>query len=283
MIKVGIGLFRLLSKLPFGILYFISDVLYVLVYKLVGYRKKVVRENLQYSFPEKTEKERRDIEQEFYKHLFDIMVETLKCESISLSELNARMVAENPEVLKGLVEKEQSAMIITGHYNNWEWSGRKVIVDSLGKAIIAYKKVTNPHVEEMILESRKRFGGHVVSMMQFIRYVLRRRKETLFPVLIADQTPHKDKIEYTTNFLNQDTAVYLGGENLAKSLKLPVYFMSVSKVKRGYYTYRIDLITEDYNAPQYEITHKHLALLEKQIVDKPAYWLWSHRRWKYTR
>lgn len=283
MVKVGIGLFRLLSKLPFGVLYLIADILYIIVYKIFGYRKTVVRDNLKYSFPNKSIDEIVSIEREFYHHLFDIMVETVKCESISLSELNTRMVAENPDVLESLIEKEKSAMIITGHYNNWEWSGRKVIVDSQGKAIIAYKKVTNPHVEDMILQSRKRFGGHVVSMMQFIRYVLRRRNETLFPVLIADQTPHKDKIEYTTNFLNQDTAVYLGGENLAKSLKLPVYFMSVSKIKRGYYTYRLDLITEDYNAPKYEITNKHLAMLEKQIVDNPAYWLWSHRRWKYTR
>lgn len=283
MIKIGIGIFRLLSKLPFGVLYFISDILYILVYRVIGYRKKVVRENLQYSFPEKSEEELKKIEKEFYHHLFDIMVETMKCESISLDQLNARMAPENPEILQDLIAREQSAMIITGHYNNWEWSGRKVIVDSYGKAIIAYKKITNPHIEEMTYNSRMRFGGHIVSMMQFIRYVLKRRKETLFPVLIADQTPHKDKIEYVTNFLNQDTAVYLGGENLAKSLKLPVYFMSVSKVKRGYYTYKLDLITEDYNAPKYEITNKHLALLEKQIVDKPAYWLWSHRRWKYTR
>ncbi len=283
MIKIGIGIFKLLSKLPFGILYFISDILYIVVYRIGGYRKKVVRENLQYSFPEKSEQELKAIEQEFYRHLFDIMVETMKCESINLAELNDRMVSENPEVLQNLMERNQSAMIITGHYNNWEWSGRKVIVDSQGQAIIAYKKVTNPHVEDIILKSRMRFGGHVVSMMQFIRYVLKRRKETLFPVLIADQTPHKDKIEYVTNFLNQDTAVYLGGENLAKSLKLPVYFMSVSKVKRGYYTYRLDLITEDYNAPKYEITNKHIALLEKQIVGNSAYWLWSHRRWKYTR
>jgi len=283
MIKVGIGIFRLLSNLPFGILYFISDILYIIVYRIIGYRKQVVRDNLKYSFPEKTEEELKTIEKEFYHHLFDIMVETMKCESISLDELSKRMVEENPEVLKDLVDRKQSAMIITGHYNNWEWSGRKVIIDSDGKVIIAYKKVSNPHLEDMILKSRLRFGGHVVSMMQFIRYVLKRRKETLFPVLIADQTPHKDKIEYVTNFLNQDTAVYLGGENLAKSLKLPVYFMSVSKVKRGYYSYRLDLITEDYNAPKYEITNKHLALLEQQIVDKPAYWLWSHRRWKYTR
>lgn len=283
MVKVGIGLFRLLSRLPFGVLYFISDILYIVVYRALGYRKKVVRENLEYSFPEKTAEERLEIEREFYKHLFDIMVETMKCETMSLNDLKKRMRPENIEVLDDLIQRRQSAMIITGHYNNWEWSGRKVIVDSNGKAIIAYKKVTNPHVEEMMLKSRLRFGGHIVSMMQFIRYVLKRRHETLFPVLIADQTPHKDKIEYTTNFLNQDTAVYLGGENLAKSLKLPVYFMSVSKVKRGYYTYKLDLITEDYNAPKYEITNKHLALLEKQIVDKPAYWLWSHRRWKYTR
>ena len=283
MVKIGIGIFRLLSRLPFGVLYFLSDILYVIVYRLFGYRKKVVRENLKYSFPDKTEKEILKIERDFYKHLFDIMVETMKCETISLEELRARMTEENPEVLKGLIEKEQSAMIITGHYNNWEWSGRKVIVDSGGKVIIAYKNVTNPHVEEMMLRSRQRFGGHIISMMQFIRFVLKRRNETLFPVLIADQTPHKDKIEYTTNFLNQDTAVYLGGENLAKSLKLPVYFMSVSKVKRGHYSYRLDLITEDYNAPKYEITNKHLAMLEKQIVDNPAYWLWSHRRWKYTR
>lgn len=283
MVKIGIGIFRLLSRLPFGVLYFLSDILYVIVYRLFGYRKKVVRENLEYSFPDKTEKEILKIERDFYKHLFDIMVETMKCETISLEELKARMIEENPEVLKALIEKEQSAMIITGHYNNWEWSGRKVIVDSGGKAIIAYKNVTNPHVEDMMLKSRQRFGGHIISMMQFIRFVLKRRNETLFPVLIADQTPHKDKIEYTTNFLNQDTAVYLGGENLAKSLKLPVYFMSVSKVKRGHYSYRLDLITEDYNAPKYEITNKHLAMLEKQIVDNPAYWLWSHRRWKYTR
>lgn len=283
MVKVGIGLFRLLSRLPFGVLYFISDILYIIVYRALGYRKKVVRENLEYSFPDKTAEERLEIEREFYKHLFDIMVETMKCETMTLNDLKTRMKPENIEVLDDLIQRGQSAMIITGHYNNWEWSGRKVIVDSSGKAIIAYKKVTNPHVEEMMLKSRLRFGGHIVSMMQFIRYVLKRRHETLFPVLIADQTPHKDKIEYTTNFLNQDTAVYLGGENLAKSLKLPVYFMSVSKVKRGYYTYKLDLITEDYNAPKYEITNKHLALLEKQIVDKPAYWLWSHRRWKYTR
>lgn len=281
--KIGLKLYKLLGRLPFSVLYFISNILYVLVYKIVGYRKKVVRENLELSFPEKDEKSIKAIEKKFYKHLFDIMVETLKCESITEEDLALRMKPESLDIINDLKSKNQSAMIITGHYNNWEWSGRKFIIDSEGMAIIAYKKVTNPNVDELILESRKRFGGHVVSMMQFIRYVIKRRKETLFPVLIADQTPHKDKIEYVTNFLNQDTAVYLGGENLAKSLKLPVYFMSVHKIKRGYYSYRLELITEDYNAPKFEITNKHLSLLENQIKENPAYWLWSHRRWKYTR
>ncbi|MGB0999709.1 MAG: lysophospholipid acyltransferase family protein [Flavobacteriales bacterium] len=280
--KLGVFLVKLIGKSPFWLLYFLSDFSYFFVYKLFGYRTKVVRTNLKLSFPNASDLDLKAYERAFYKHFFDVIVETLKCESITEKELRTRMVCENLETIEALLAQNQSAIIITGHYNNWEWAGRRFILDTQGKACIAYKRISNPEIEDYTLQSRLRFGGSVVVMEQFLRHVIKHRKQGIYPVLIADQTPHKDKIEFTTPFLNQETAVYLGGEKLTKSLKFPAYFMSVKKLKRGHYSYRLDLLDET-SGDDFELTKLHTQKLEEQIQQEPAYWLWSHRRWKYTR
>ncbi|MCT4665150.1 MAG: lysophospholipid acyltransferase family protein [Flavobacteriales bacterium] len=272
-----------IGHLPLSILYAFSTFLYGLIYKLFGYRKKVVKENLLYAFPEKTADERLQIEKEFYRSFFDIMVETLYCSSISKKEMAKRVQLENPELLKKLLEENSSAIMVCGHFNNWEWLGRQFCIESDQRAYIAYKEISNKDFEDYTLRSRKRFCDHPVKMKSFIRYVLKNRKRPFFGYLIADQTPHVDQIEFTTTFLNQNTAVYLGAENLSQKLKLPMYFLSMKRLKRGYYSYKIELVSENYNAPKFENTKKHLALLERQILENPSDWLWTHRRWKYTR
>jgi KDO2-lipid IV(A) lauroyltransferase len=283
MTKILLGIVDLIGRLPLSVLYLLSDLSYWIVYRIFGYRTKVVKENLRLSFPEKSDKERLKIERDFYRNFFDVLIETLYSTGMTKEEIKKRVELETPEIFQEIEDKNQSAIFVTGHYNNWEWLGRRFIIDSGDKAIIAYKKITNKAMDEYIFNSRSKFGGHIVHIESFLRFVIKHRKEVKYTYLIADQTPHVDQIEFVTPFLNQDTAVYLGAENLSKTLKQPIYFLKMTRKKRGYYSYSIELVSTDHQADLHTNTKKHLVKLERDIKENPACWLWTHRRWKYTR
>jgi len=280
--RLGIVFLYLISLLPFWLLYAVSDVLFFFLYYVLRYRRDVVQENLQNSFPEKSTKERALIEKEYFSYLADLIMETIKTITLSKKEIERRVVNTNPELLAQYLQTGRSIITVSGHYCNWEYAALNFSAVNKSKFMIIYKPLTNEWFDNFFIEVRSRFGGIPVSMSQTMRKMVEYRNEQTVSVLVGDQTPVRSEVNYFTEFLNQPTPVFLGIEKLAKSMDDIVVFYHMRRIKRGYYTYTLIPITEHpKQTEQYEITNAHVKCLEEVIRREPQYWLWSHRRWKF--
>lgn len=273
----------LLSKMPMGILYFKSSALYIFVYYIIGYRKKVVKENLALAFPDKTQDERNFIAQEFFKHLCDIIFETIKALTISEKEIRKRFLVTNAEILNEYYETDRSILLMAGHYCNWEWSG---ILNKLMRhqAHAVYKPLDSPQFDTLIKKSREHFGGIIVSNKKIVSVLFRKWKKGIktLTYILSDQTPKIGSFKHRDTFMGIDVPMFTGTEELAKKLDFAVLYLKVEKVKRGYYTATfVPLADNPKEYPDFQITQMFFSALEAQIREKPEYYLWSHKRWKH--
>lgn len=279
------------ALLPFRSLYILSDFLYFLVYKVIRYRLKVVRINLKNSFPEKTDKELHVIEKEFYHHFCDYFVETLKLLHISDEEMQKRMVFENMDIVKDLMKDGNSALMFLGHYGNWEWvpsitmsfRNKEDQNKLLGQI---YRPLKNKAVDDLFLKIRSRFGSFGIAKNETLRVIvkLRKAKQQILIGFMADQTPSFHNIHYWSTFMNQESAVFTGVERIAKQTGFAVVYLDMEKVKRGHYKGTVKLISDKpQDAPEFYITETYIREMERTILRNPAYWLWTHKRWKMTR
>jgi Kdo2-lipid IVA lauroyltransferase/acyltransferase len=280
--RLGIGFLYLLSLLPFWMLYLISDFFFVIIYYIIGYRRKVVQENLANSFPEKSAKERRDIERNFFRYLCDLMIETVKMITISHKSVAKRLSSPNKEVLDNYFAQGKSVIGAVGHYCNWEMANLGLSFYFDTTLLVVYKPLSNKTFDDFFVKMRSKFGSVLVAMKNTTRAMVRHKDETTFALLVADQTPVKHEAVYFTGFLNQPTAFFLGIEKLAKLTDQVVVFCDVRRIKRGYYEYTFIPVTEKpKETAEYEITNGYIKYLEEMIRRDPQYWLWSHRRWKF--
>jgi len=270
-----------LSKLPFGVLYGISDFLYLVLYKLLKYRQKVVRTNLVNSFPDRSVKEIEAIEKDFYKHFCDLLVESVKMFSISKSEIRDRSILTNPELFNKLYQEGKSIILVGGHYNNWE-IGAAILPAQVKHHIIGiYAPLSNPFFNDKISKSRSKFGMEMLPKKEVKAGFEKYKNELPAFIFATDQSPTHSKQVHWSIFLNQPTAIHLGAESFARQYGHTVVFIYVNKVKRGYYTMEAKILEADpANTKEGEITEKHKLWLERQIQEEPRYWLWTHKRWK---
>jgi KDO2-lipid IV(A) lauroyltransferase len=267
----------------------LSDILYFGVYIIVGYRLKVVRENLSGSFPEKSRKELRLIEREFYHHFCDYFVETIKLLHISDEEMSRRMKFENIELVNELMKDGNSVLMFLGHYCNWEWvPSINLNFKDKENVVLAqiYKPLKNKAFDDLFLKIRSRFGSLGIPRYETLRTIikLRRNKKQTLIGFMADQLPSINNIHYWTTFLNQDSAVFTGVERIAKQTGFAVVYLDMQKESRGYYKATIKLISSNpAEEPEFKITETYIRAMEKTILREPAYWLWTHKRWKRSR
>jgi len=279
------GINYLITLLPLRVLYLFSDLFYLVMYYVAGYRRKVVAANLRNSFPEKSEAERKEIERRFYKHLCDLIVETLKVTHMSPGQISRRLIVRDLSGVDRLYSEGKSLIALTSHYNNWEWFSAVPLVIPY-KVLSIYKPLTNKYFDQFILSLRTKFGMLVSPMQNILRDLIKYRNEKILTIsgFIADQTPPPDEHAYWTTFLNQETGFFRGAEKLAVKYDIPVIFVNTTKIKRGYYEVAFEIITDHpvKEAPGF-ITSRYAEMLEGVIKEKPEYWLWSHRRWKYKK
>lgn len=279
--RLGTFFLYLLSLLPFRVLYFISDILFLFLYYITGYRRKVVKENLANAFPEKSVEERARIEKKYYKYLADLIMETIKLISISENEVKRRMQTTNDDLMEHYFSQRKSIISVSAHYCNWEMAAVRFGLITDNKRVIVYKPLSNSIFDDFFNKTRSRFGSTMISMRQTLRKMIEYKNDLIFMVLASDQTPARDDAKYFTTFLNQPTAVFSGIEKLTKMTDAVVAFYRIDLVKRGYYRSTIvPLVEEPNKARPFEITETHVKYLESMIREKPEYWLWSHRRWK---
>lgn len=275
----------IVTLLPLRILYCFSDLLFPLVYYFPGYRKKVVATNLKNAFPEKSEEERTLIEKRFYHHFCDLIIETLKLTHISNEQLKRRMTFTNPELLERFYNEDRDVVASLGHYNNWEWMICLPLYTEF-RTVTIYKPLQNKYFNRYMADLRSGKGMIMTPMSHIVREILNGRKNNIRSLFsfITDQTPAKGEITYWTTFLNQVTPVFLGVEKIAAKYDMILLFNTIQKVRRGYYTFTAELLFEHTaGLSEHLITQIHVRRLEEIIREKPEFWLWTHRRWKYKR
>lgn len=273
----------LFSKLPLRVLYILSDIIFFLMYNLVGYRKKVVTENLKNSFPKKSESEIDKIRTSFYRNFSDYIVETFKSFTISSKELRVRVQHINQDVFHDAKSENKNVILLTGHVFNWEWFNALATIIPQENCFPVYRKVQNSFWEEKIKGIRNRFGNTALEAKEVIRHILRNPNDgNSVYMFVADQSPHVSEVSFGLNFLNQKTPAFIGYDKLSTRMDLAFVFCEMKKVKRGYYQinyYRIYPDGEKF--VEYEVVKKFHKLLENTINKRPDNYLWSHRRWKY--
>ena len=274
----------LVALLPFRMLYILSDGMYFLIRHVVHYRKKVVRRNLSRSFPEKSQRELREIERCFYHYLCDYMLEEVKMFRMSFDDLRQRMIYEKTDLFLEMIEKHGGIVVMIPHYANFEWlTGMAAVMKPGDITGQIYKPLRNKHMDEMFKLIRSRFGGYNIPKHSTVREIIKLRRENkrMALGLITDQSPNRNEANYWTTFLHQNTVFMDGAERIAKMMGFPVFYAELQKTGRGHCKVSFDLITETpKKMADGEITECFVRRLEQTIRREPAYWFWSHKRWK---
>lgn len=273
-----------LSLLPFWVIYRISDVVFFIIYFIVGYRKKVVFGNIQRSFPEKSEKEVKAIMLQFYRHFCDLILESIKAFSISHEDAQKRMRSLNVEVVNKLGKQGKDVVLVGGHYGNWELFAVAVGPTINIKPIALFTPLANKFFDKKIKASRSRFGLHLLPSAEVRELMAEKSEEKRMIIFGSDQSPRKGQRAYWMTFLNQETGVQFGAEKFASKYNCAVVYCHIRRLKRGHFQLEYETICEDASQMDYgEITKRHTRRLEEEIRKVPAYWLWSHKRWKHKR
>lgn len=271
------------SILPFRVLYLLSNIFYFLIYKVVKYRVKTVRYNLELTFPQLSPAERKEIEKKFYVHLCDLFLEMIKTITISPKELDKRFVYTNMDLMKAYEAKQKSIIIMLPHYGNWEW------INSLGllvhfKGYGIYKPLKNKHFDKLIRDIRSRFNAELISTHDTTGVIRENQAKGLYGtyLFLSDQTPLLRPNLHWEPFMGIEVPVHMGAEALARKLNMNILYLKVDKIKRGYYEATFSEITDDIkNEPKYKPTRIFLDKIEEQIKAKPEYYFWTHKRWKH--
>jgi KDO2-lipid IV(A) lauroyltransferase len=273
---------RLLSRLPLGVLYLLSDVLFFFTYYIVRYRRDLVWTNLTNSFPEKTTQELRKIQREFYRNLCDYGVETLKLSSISENELRLRMKFSDEDFLKQFSTKNQSIIFLASHQFNWEWMMVSASLSFPMQIDFVYQPVYTKLFDEFMLDARSRFGAYPIQRDEVAREIVKRKNTLRGIAIVADQYPgYKTDKKFPAKFLNQDTVFFYGANSVALLTQYPVVYFSVKKVKRGYYEASPHIVAEPpFAKNDSSVVTNYVSLVESVIRENPSGWLWSHKRWK---
>lgn len=282
---IAFPLLWLISILPFRLFYFLSDIIYLIVYYIVGYRKKTVRENLALALPHLSDAERKIIEKKSYQHLCDMFLEMVKTLTISSEEMNKRFVITNIELIKEYEKKEKSIMLLASHYASWEWLitlNQKISYQGIG----VYKKIANKYFDKLVRDIRSKYNTQLIVTNKTIPLISQNQKEKKLSLygLVSDQSPKMNRIFHWETFMGIEVPVHTGPEMLSKKYDLNVIFVKVKKVKRGYYEASLIPITDDAKSiPNFEITHRYIQEVEKQIHEAPEYYFWTHKRWKHRK
>lgn len=274
--------FYVLSLLPMPVLYFISDTLYLVVYRGIRYRRNVVRENLENAFPDKSKDELVTIEKKFYHHFCDVALEAIKTLTINEKQVKKRLVLRNPELLQKLLEKNQSILMYTAHQGNWEWLVYLPLYFDYASYTF-YRPLQNAYFNELFLIMRERFGVICVESNKGYRTILKqeRNNRPVMNCIIGDQSPKSSDAKLWTDFMHRETAFFVGAERIAEKTGSTVVFPCFTEVRRGCYEIQFEIIERKYGKNgNLSYINGYAELLEKAINRQPQLWLWSHRRWK---
>ncbi|NME69709.1 lysophospholipid acyltransferase family protein [Flammeovirga aprica] len=283
--KIKFFPFYLLSILPIQLLFILSDITYIVIYKCIKYRKDVVSENLKKAFPEKSKQELLNIEKKFYKHFCDLMFESIKTLTINEKSIQKRFQLQNTELIDDLYAQNKSVLLYAAHLGNWEWQAFFPKYLSGHQVTAFYQPLSNKYFDELMQIIRGRMGVLCIPSQKGYKTMMKMKadKKLTFNLMIGDQCPAWNSAKYWTEFLHQKTAFLLGADAISKKSDCAVVYPKCTKIKRGVYkTEFILLDSSPKNAKTFSIVEKYSKVLEQNIKLQPDLWLWSHKRWKLT-
>lgn len=275
----------LISILPFRLLYILSDGLYLVVYRLIGYRKKTVRRNIRMALPHLSASDRLEIERKSYHHLCDMFLEMIKTMSMSRADMDAHFSFTNPEFFHEMQRKGKSIIVYCAHYATYEWIiSMNYHIEHKGYAV--YKRIRNPHFDKLVRSIRSRFGAELLTTKETVPTIVRNRAQGITAAygLVSDQSPKASSIQHWTRFMGMETPVHVGAELLAKRYDMIVMNLKVTSVRRGFYEATFELMSENpREVANFGLTDDFMNRLEQQILRAPEFYLWTHKRWKHQR
>jgi Kdo2-lipid IVA lauroyltransferase/acyltransferase len=272
---------KFISRLPMWALYAFSSFLYLLAFYVVRHRHQVIREQLEKVFPDWSDADRERIHKQFLKNFCDVLVEVWKSVSVSEADMRARMQIVNLDVARRYLDAGQSLMFVTSHLGNWEWLLQGVTLQLGYPVDAAYKPLHDPWAERLMLEVRSRFGARLVPAKELLADFLKRRGIVRAIAMNADQAPVSTDKRYWTRFLGQDTAFYIGAEQIARATRLPILYVGVRRIRRGYYEVELKTLWDGRErVPPNTVTERYARTCEVDVLKRPADWLWSYRRWR---
>jgi KDO2-lipid IV(A) lauroyltransferase len=275
---------KLLSRLPLSVLYVLTDCLYVFIYHIWRFRRKLSLSNLSNSFPDKSAAELELVARQAYRNTCNMIAEVLKGAVISEQELRQRVRILNIEALEGFAQAGQSVVLLASHHCNWEWLLLTSCLELKIGVDAVYKPLRVAAIDRFMLEMRSRFGGNPIPVKDFLAGVLKRRGAARVFALVADQTPPREEEKHWTRFLNQDTAFFVGVDKIARITHSPVFFVGITRLRRGYYEAHLQLLAQPpYSDEGTDITERYVRAAEAHIAQHPADWLWMYRKWKYKK
>lgn len=277
------GVFYLISLLPFPILYLVSDGICFFVYRIIGYRKEIVMNNLKIAFPEKTIIEHKVIVKKFYHNLCDTFLEAAKLLTLSPKQLSKRFIADY-SLLHDLYNKGKNCQVHLGHSFNWEWGNAHISLHTKFTFLGVYMPIDNKAIDRFFKKLRSKFGTHLISANNMRTAMLPYRNQQYILALVADQSPGDLGKAYWIDFFGKPTPFLKGPEKGAKLSNMPVVLANIQKQKRGYYTCTFELLSENpASTKEMELTTIFANKIEQYIRQQPENWLWSHRRWKHAK
>ena len=274
-----------ISMLPFPLLYLFSDIVYFFVYRIIGYRKKTVRQNLALALPKLTDEERLIIEKKFYHHMCDMILEMIKTMNISKEEICKRFVFKNIDMYKEIEKQGKSVAIICSHYASYEWIiSMNYYSDFTAYGI--YKQIKNPYFDKLVHKIRSRFNAKLITTKQTVPTIINNNKNNVLALygFASDQSPKAKAAVHWSKFMGIEVPVHVGAEMLSKRYNMNLIYLNTKKISRGHYEATLELLSDNpKEVPNFELTDQYLKLLEKQIYEAPEFYLWTHKRWKYRR
>ncbi|MDE2306505.1 MAG: lysophospholipid acyltransferase family protein [Gammaproteobacteria bacterium] len=272
---------RTLSRLPLRALYGLSSFLYLIAYYVARHRDRVIEDQLARVFPQASAAERRRIHKRFLRNFCDVAVEILKSATMSADDLRARVRLRNPEIARDPLAAGRSVLLVTSHLCNWEWLLQGFALELGHPLDAAYKPLHDPWAERLMLSIRSRFGARLVPAKELLMDHLRRREIVRALAMNADQAPVSTDRRHWTTFLGQDTAFYLGAEQIARATRLPVIYVGMHRLRRGWYEVELQMIWDGREPLEPgAVTERYARCCERDVLASPADWLWSYRRWK---
>jgi KDO2-lipid IV(A) lauroyltransferase len=280
-----LGVF-IVGIMPFPILYIFSDFFRFILQKVVRYRGKVIKENLTRAFPEMSSEEYKKLEKKVYRNISDIFLEGIKAFMMTRKQILKRHKVINPEILEEYLKNNQSIIGVTAHYANWEWGSLSASIQIDATSVAFYKRLSNGYIDRFVRKSRMKFGTILANITETASTFEKHVGQKSIFLMAADQNTIRRNLEisYWINFFGREIPFLHGPEKYSRMYNLPIFYIDIQRVKRGYYELELSLLVDNPSQlPNGEITNRYARKLEEIIRKKPEDWLWSHRRWKLAR